>query len=48
VLLRVLPTPRAADTSAGAASAAGTWNYVRLPDGRRGWLPTSVLGRVEE
>jgi len=48
VLLRVLPTPRTADPSAGDASAPGTWNYVRLPDGRRGWLPTSTLGRVEE
>jgi hypothetical protein len=48
VLLRVLPTPRAADTSAAGASATGAWNYVRLPDGRRGWLPTSALGRVEE
>jgi len=43
VLLRVLPTPRTADTS-----GTDIWNYVRLPDGRRGWLPTSALGRVEE
>jgi len=42
VLLHILPRPRDTDTS-----ATEIWTYVRLTDGRRGWLPASALGRVD-
>jgi len=42
----VLPLPLPAGTEVALAESQGSWSRVSLPDGTRGWLPSSALERV--